>query len=59
MFPMGKKPDEEKGEEINIKELYEKLRGVSNSHGLVPLPFLCALNIFLGGKEKTSKVAMT
>ena len=54
MFPMGKKPDEEKGEEVNIKELYEKFRGVSNSHGLVPLPFLCALNIFLGGKEKTS-----
>ena len=29
------------------------------ANGLVSLLFLCALNLFLGGKEKISKAAMT
>ena len=53
----GEKLDQVKGEKLNIKELYKKFRG-SNSYGLLSLPFLCTLNLFLGGKEKTSKAAM-
>ena len=57
-IPDGEKTDEVKGDKLNIKELYEKFRGI-NSHGLVSLPFLCGLNLFLGGKEKTSKEVLT
>ena len=39
---------------MNLKELYQKLRG-TKSHGVVTIPFLCTLNLFLGGKEKTTK----
>ena len=56
--PDGEKPQEVEGDILNMKKLYEKFRG-SNSHGLVSLPFLCALNLYLGGEEQTSKNILT
>ena len=51
----GKKLDEVKGKKLSIKKLYEKFRG-SNSHGVVSLPFLCVLNVFLNGKKRLPKM---
>ena len=51
--PRAKLPLEVNGEELNIKKLYEKLRG-SDSHGIVSSQFLAALFLFFngGGEEK-------
>ena len=56
-IPVGDRPEEVGEEYINMKDLYEQYRG-SRSHGMVSVPFLCVLNLFLGGKEKISKAAL-
>ena len=43
------------GKKISMKDLYECFHK-TYSHGLVATPFLPALNLFLGGKNKTSKM---
>ena len=57
-IPDSDKPEEAGNEYINMKGLYKQYRG-SRSHGLVSVPFSCTLNLFLGGKEKILKVALT
>ena len=46
------------GEELNIKQLYEKFR-TTNSHALVNSQFLAALNIFFGGDPELSRRFLT
>ena len=50
----GEKPVEVQGDGLNMKELYKNFRG-TKSHALVFIPFLCDLNLFMGGKEKVTK----
>ena len=57
-IPRPELPMEVNGEEINIKNLYEKFRW-TNSHGLVSSQFLAALNIFFGGNPEISQKNLT
>ena len=57
-------PDEVKPDvnvkKLKIKEIYKTFRGSNSPSKWPSLPlFLCALNLFLGGKEKISKAART
>ena len=47
-IPRADLPMEVIGEELNIKNLYEKFK-TTNSHALVSSHFLAVLNIFFGG----------
>ena len=57
-MPDDKKPEEVKGEKLNLKLLYEKFRD-RKLNGLPSSPFLCALAIYLGSKEDISKKNLT
>ena len=54
----GDRPEEVGEECINTNDLYKQYRG-SRYHDVVSVPFLCILKLFLGGKEKISKAALT
>ena len=45
-------------EKINLKQLYERFKD-KNSHGLVYLQFLCALEIFFRVDKSIPKSAIT
>ena len=54
----GNKPNLISGEKISLKRLYELFRDTC-LHRLVWIQFLAALNLFLKGKEKILKDALT
>ena len=55
-IPNGETPDGSK--EISLKNLYKMFKD-TESHGLVSVQFLSALNLFFGGNLQLSKNAIT